>query len=84
MRLYIETMGQKGEGLALHDGARLFVAGALPGETVEAEGGRTVSVIAASPDRVQPFCKHFGICGGCSAVVQHHLAAAAFSHGLRL
>ena len=65
----IEAMGQKGEGVGQHDGLRVFVAGALPGETVELLDGKLSSVIAASPARVAPFCAYFGTCGGCQ--IQH-------------
>ena len=27
--------------------------------------GRVADVIAASPARVEPRCRHFGVCGGC-------------------
>ncbi|WP_460813539.1 23S rRNA (uracil(1939)-C(5))-methyltransferase RlmD [Luteimonas pelagia] len=59
-------------------GKTVFVAGALPGERVVAvqsarsrsfDEARTVEVLRASPDRVQPRCPHFGTCGGCT--LQH-------------
>jgi 23S rRNA (uracil1939-C5)-methyltransferase len=59
----------------LDDGRVVFVEGAAPGETVEAEiladkgrflEGRVVRVLDPSPDRVEPACGHFGDCGGCS------------------
>ncbi|WP_240125110.1 23S rRNA (uracil(1939)-C(5))-methyltransferase RlmD [Thermomonas alba] len=59
-------------------GKTVFVAGALPGETVLAEQtarsrhfdeAHTLKVQTASPDRVSPRCPHFGTCGGC--VLQH-------------
>ena len=66
----IERLGARGDGIA-DDG--LTVAYALPGErvTVVREGsrGRLVSVETPSPDRVIPFCRYFGTCGGCA--VQH-------------
>ena len=46
-----------------------------PGDTVDIEltkiksaflEGRTTAITAYSPDRAVPFCKHFGLCGGCS------------------
>ena len=59
-------------------GKAVFVAGALPGETVSVQQtarskqfdeARTLEVLVASPDRVEPRCPHFGTCGGC--VLQH-------------
>ncbi|MEA3538024.1 MAG: methyltransferase [Pseudomonadota bacterium] len=40
-----------------------YVAGAIPGDTVEGD------VIAAGPHRIAPACRHFGVCGGCQ--LQH-------------
>jgi 23S rRNA (uracil1939-C5)-methyltransferase len=69
----ISEIGARGDGLAEIDGARLHVPFALPGETVtlerEGERGRLVEILAASPQRVTPECRHFGTCGGCA--VQH-------------
>ena len=59
-------------------GKAIFVAGALPGETVIAQQtarhrsfdeARTLEVLVASPDRVPARCPHFGTCGGCA--LQH-------------
>lgn len=69
-RLTIESLGLKGDGIARHEGARLHLPGALPGEMIDAriEGERAtlVEVIAPSADRVTPECRHFGACGGCA------------------
>lgn len=60
------------------DGKAVFIDGALPGERVRFEylrqhrsydEGRTVDVLAAAPERVEPRCPHFGVCGGCT--LQH-------------
>jgi 23S rRNA (uracil1939-C5)-methyltransferase len=71
--LKIEAMGRRGEGIARHEGRTLFVPGTLPGEKVKASGeGERLALAAmerASPDRVAPFCKHYGRCGGCQ--LQH-------------
>ena len=61
-----------------HAGKTVFVAGALPGERVMAkqtarsrhfDEAATLEVLQASPDRVEPRCAHFGVCGGCA--LQH-------------
>lgn len=76
--LEVSKLGHDGRGIAHHDGKIVFVDGALAGEVVEAkvtlvrskyDEANTVNVIKASPLRVQPPCKHFGVCGGCS--LQH-------------
>ncbi len=78
-RVEILDLSHDGRGVARReDGKAVFVAGALPGEVVMAEQtarsrsfdeARTLEVLQASPDRVQPRCPHFGTCGGC--VLQH-------------
>ena len=74
----IDTLDQKGRGVAHIDGKAVFVEGALPGEAVlftytrqrrSYDEGRVEMVIKPSPDRVEPRCPHFGVCGGCS--LQH-------------
>ncbi|AKC88112.1 23S rRNA (uracil(1939)-C(5))-methyltransferase RlmD [Pseudoxanthomonas suwonensis] len=75
----ILDLSHDGRGVARRDdGKTVFVAGALPGETVIAEPtarsrrfdeARTLEVLTASPERVAPRCPHFGTCGGC--VLQH-------------
>ena len=71
--LRIESMGRRGEGIARHDGRSVYVPGTLPGEEVKATGeGERLALTALdrpSPDRVAPFCTHYGRCGGCQ--LQH-------------
>ncbi|MEO8667012.1 MAG: TRAM domain-containing protein [Bauldia sp.] len=69
----ISALGHSGDGIAEIDGERVFVPFTLPGEVVEVEqrGERAAAlqILEASPDRVAPLCRHFGICGGCA--LQH-------------
>ena len=74
----IETMTHEGKGIARVAGKTVFIDGALPGEKVEFvftrsrrnyDEGKLLNVLEASPQRVEPACKHFGVCGGCS--LQH-------------
>jgi 23S rRNA (uracil1939-C5)-methyltransferase len=75
-RLVITDIGHRGDGIAQTPGGPVFVPYTLPGETVDADAVRghpdrrhLLRVVEASPDRVEPFCPHFGICGGCA--IQH-------------
>ncbi|MCK5382889.1 MAG: 23S rRNA (uracil(1939)-C(5))-methyltransferase RlmD [Gammaproteobacteria bacterium] len=79
----IESLGHDGRGVTHLDGKAVFIDGALPGEVVSFEyltsrkkfdEGRVTEVQQASPDRVEPKCPHFGLCGGCS--LQHMEAGA--------
>ena len=69
----ISSLGHKGEGVAEIDGRKVFVPLALPGEHVEiaAEGdrGTLLDIIEPASNRIEPFCPHFGACGGCQ--LQH-------------
>ena len=77
-RLTIERLANDGRGIAFLDGRTWFVAGALPGEEVEARvlGARS-QVVEARAERIfssneqrRPApCAHAGQCGGCT--LQH-------------
>jgi len=72
----IESLSHDARGIARIEGKTVFVDGALAGETVKFlytkkhskfDEAKTIEVIAnPSPDRVEPKCQHFGVCGGCS------------------
>lgn len=68
--LVIERLGHRGEGVARTADGLVFVPFALPGETVLAETNgeraRLLDIVAPSPERIEPFCPHYGICGGCA------------------
>lgn len=74
----VTALSHEGRGIA-HVGAEtVFIDGALPGERVTFRyiarrrgigEGTLVEVLEASPERVEPRCPHFGLCGGCS--LQH-------------
>jgi 23S rRNA (uracil1939-C5)-methyltransferase len=79
----IESLDHEGRGVAHRDGKTLFVDGALPGEVCEVasyrrkpnyEQAQVKAILKASPYRVTPQCRWFGICGGCT---HQHLDEAA-------
>lgn len=78
----IARLAHDGRGIARIDGKVIFIDGALPGEQVKFEysfqgkqfdEGRVIEVERASPDRVEPPCRHARICGACSL---QHMASA--------
>jgi 23S rRNA (uracil1939-C5)-methyltransferase len=76
-RLLIDHVGHRGDGVALEHGDAIYVPYALGGETVEVakvlgnhpDRRRLLAVEKPSPERIAPFCQHFGVCGGCA--IQH-------------
>lgn len=74
----VESLDQEGRGIAHFDGKVIFIEGALTGETVEYvsfqrkpsyELAEAKRIIRSSVSRIQPRCRYFGVCGGCS--MQH-------------
>ncbi len=70
----MEDYAAEGKSLAKIDGKVIFIEGAVPGDIVDVQlskskkdwaEGRAFRFHALSPDRVDPFCSHFGVCGGC-------------------
>lgn len=56
------------------DGRVVFVEGAVPGDVATLRlqkskksfaEAKAIEITSPSPDRVAPFCPHFGTCGGC-------------------
>ena len=74
----IESLDREARGVTHVEGKAIFVDGALPGEDVEYspyrrkgsyELAQLLRVKSPSPSRVEPHCRWFGHCGGCS--LQH-------------
>lgn len=82
----ITSLGQKGEGVAEIDGKKVYVPLALPGERVEIEAdgerGTLLGVISPAENRIEPFCPHFGACGGCQLQHMNKASYAAFKTAL--
>jgi 23S rRNA (uracil1939-C5)-methyltransferase len=74
----IESIAAGGAGLARLDGKPVFIRGGIPGERLVCRitkdhrswaEAQLLELLDASPDRVQPVCGIYGICGGCN--LQH-------------
>lgn len=70
----ITDMGINGEGIGHIDIYTVFVPLAIIGERVQVKAlkvdksiifAKLISLISKSPDRVEPPCKYYPVCGGC-------------------
>jgi 23S rRNA (uracil1939-C5)-methyltransferase len=74
----IDAVSHDGKGIAAIGGKKVFVPGGLRGETVRIrrrkrrksfDEAELLDVLEPSPERIQPRCRAFGVCGGCA--LQH-------------
>ena len=72
--LHITTLAAEGKAMGKVDNQVVFVPMTLPGDIVDVQirkhhrrymEGTVVRFIEKSPLRIEPFCQHFGTCGGC-------------------
>ena len=70
----VEDYAAEGKSITRVDGKAIFIEGAIPGDVVDIRltkskkdwaSGKAIHFHNFSEDRVEPFCEHFGICGGC-------------------
>ncbi len=70
----IDSVAAEGKCVARHEGQVIFVEKVVPGDVVDLQvfrkkkgfmEARTIKFHSLSPKRVEPFCSHFGTCGGC-------------------
>ncbi len=63
-----------GKCLAKHEGKVIFMENAVPGDIVTVRliknkkdwaEAQVIRIVSFSSERIEPFCQHFGICGGC-------------------
>ncbi len=71
----VTAYAAEGKALARVDGKVIFIeGGVVPGDVVDVKlgknkkdwaEGRAIRIHSLSTDRTEPFCQHFGLCGGC-------------------
>jgi len=70
----IENIGAEGKSIARVDNMVVFVKEAVPGDVADLQvfrkkgrymEARVVRYHKLSDQRTEPFCQHFGVCGGC-------------------
>ncbi len=74
IEINVEQFNHDGQGIGYINNKICFVEGALPGERVKAQlvqdkakmaKARTSKILDPSPERINPPCAHFELCGGC-------------------
>ena len=72
--LTVTDYAAEGKSLSRLDGKVIFIEGAIPGDIVDVllkknksdwAEGVAIHFHQHSPHRLAPFCRHFGVCGGC-------------------
>ena len=72
--LHITTLAAEGKAMGKVDNQVVFVPMTVPGDVVDVQVRKhhrrymeatVVRFVEKSPIRVEPFCEHFGVCGGC-------------------
>lgn len=73
-KLPITDIAAEGKAIARYEGMVIFVTQCVPGDIVDVQvvrkrkrfmEGYPVKFHAYSENRSKPFCRHFGVCGGC-------------------
>jgi len=72
--ILVQDYAAEGKSLAKVDGKVIFIENTVPGDVVDIQLGKNKKDWAEawplrfktySQERVEPFCIHFGVCGGC-------------------
>lgn len=72
--LTVFDIAEEGKGVARAEDLVVFIEKAIPGDVVDATiykkkknfaQAKIANLITPSPDRLDAFCEHFGVCGGC-------------------
>jgi 23S rRNA (uracil1939-C5)-methyltransferase len=85
--LLVENAGSEGKCVARVNGKVIFVDYAVPGDVVNArvyskkkgvEFAQIIQLVKPSEKRVNTFCSHFGLCGGCKWQQMDYSAQLAY------
>jgi 23S rRNA (uracil1939-C5)-methyltransferase len=72
--ILVTDIAEGGKGVGKADELVIFIDKAIPGDVVDIElyrkkknfaEAKIISLIESSQHRIEPFCQHFGVCGGC-------------------
>lgn len=82
----IDTSAE-GKSVAKHEGMVIFCDGGVPGDIVDLNiyrkkskmaEAKVIAIKKPSPSRIEPVCKHFGVCGGCKWQTMSYEAQLTF------
>ncbi len=72
--VYVEKYAAEGKCISRVEGKAVFIENVVPGDVVDVQlyknkrdwaEGFPLRFKQYAADRIEPFCKHFGVCGGC-------------------
>lgn len=87
--ILITDVAAEGKAIAKVEGKPIFVPFAVPGDVVDIQltrkkssfaEGRVVRFEKYSDNRTEPFCAHFGVCGGCKWQMLPYESQLAYKH----
>ncbi len=87
--LTVHDIAEEGKGVARSEDLVVFIEKAIPGDVVDATlykkkknfaQAKIAQIITPSPERVDPFCEHFGVCGGCKWQHMDYQAQLKYKH----
>lgn len=91
--LEITAAGAEGNSLGRWNEQVVFVRRSVPGDVVNVKvvskkkkllEAEILEIVKPSPERVEPFCEHFGVCGGCKWQQMDYTAQLKYKHQMVL
>ncbi len=88
-RVVIEDIAAEGKAIAYYNDCVVFAPYVIPGDVVDLQvtkkrkrymEARVEKIHEYSADRLEPFCEHFGVCGGCKWQMLPYEKQIAFKH----
>jgi 23S rRNA (uracil1939-C5)-methyltransferase len=85
----ITDVAAEGKAIARYNDLVVFIPYAVPGDVVDIQitrkknsyaEGKVIAVHSYSAERAEPFCEHFGICGGCKWQNLPYASQLAYKH----
>jgi len=88
-QITVEAYAAEGKSLARQEGKVIFIENVVPGDVVDVRLGKSkkdwaegypIHFHSYSKERAQPFCQHFGVCGGCQWQMLPYNKQLEFKH----